>query len=151
MNRAAQYVIAQFVLFAVLLAALLLFPFGGDTGLRLIGFVMIGIGGLVILLGILEHQARNRALPSITPTPNQRVGLVDTGIYRHIRHPLYSGVILGAFGAALAHGHVAPILVAVVIGVFFTFKSRYEEALLRQTYPEYAAYMTRTGRFLPGL
>lgn len=151
MNRAAQYVLGQFVLAAVMLATLFLFPLGSDPGLRVIGIALIGLGGLVVLLGIMEHQARNRGLPAITPEPNQNVRLVETGIYRHIRHPLYSGVILAAFGVALAHGHLLPIIIAAVIAVFFTYKSRFEESLLKQTYPEYAAYMTRTGRFLPGL
>jgi protein-S-isoprenylcysteine O-methyltransferase Ste14 len=151
MNRAAQYVLGQFVLAAIMLSALFLFPLGGDSTLRVIGIVLIGLGGLVVLLGIVEHQARNREMPYITPEPNQNVGLVDTGIYRFIRHPLYSGVILAAFGVALAHGHMVPVIIAAVIAVFFTYKSRFEESLLKQTYPEYAAYMTRTGRFLPGL
>lgn len=150
-NRAALYVLGQFILAAVMLAALFLFPLGGDTTLRIIGLILIGLGGLVILLGAWEHQARNQALPYITPEPNKNVGLVDTGIYRYIRHPLYSGVILGAFGVALAHGHIAPIIIAAVIAVFFTSKSIFEESLLRQTYPAYADYMKRTGRFLPGL
>ena len=34
---------------------------------------------------------------------------------------------------------------------FFTLKARYEERLLSAAYPEYAAYMGRTGRFLPFL
>jgi protein-S-isoprenylcysteine O-methyltransferase Ste14 len=151
MKRTALYVLGQFALFAVMLAALLLFPLGSDITLRIVGSVLIGFGALVVLLGIMEHQARNRRLPSVTPEPNQNAELVDTGIYRHIRHPLYSGVILAAFGVALAHGHIVPIVVAAVIAVFFTFKSRFEESLLRQAYPDYAAYMRRTGRFLPGL
>jgi protein-S-isoprenylcysteine O-methyltransferase Ste14 len=151
MNRAALYVLGQFILFAVMLAVLFLFPPSDSSPLRIIGIGLIGVGGVVILLGVMEHQARNRTLPAITPEPNRHVGLVDTGIYRHIRHPLYSGVILGAFGVALAHGHIAAIIIAAVIAVFFTYKSIFEESLLKQTYPDYANYISRTGRFLPRL
>ena len=107
------------------------------------------IGFAVLMIAIWEHMRRNATLPNITPTPNAHVGLVDTGLYAYVRHPIYSGVLIGAVGVALAHGHLVPILVALVMIVFFTFKSRYEEGLLRAAYPEYADYMTHTGRFLP--
>ncbi len=128
---------------------LIAFPAGG--GLVAIGFGLVIVAFAVIVLGILEHLRRNAALPNITPTPNQSVRLVDTGVYKWIRHPLYSGVILGAFGAALAHGHVVPLLLIVVFVVFFSLKARYEESLLRGVYPQYSEYMRRTGRFVPGV
>ena len=60
-------------------------------------------------------------------------------------------MLLGALGVALAHGHIAVLLIALVMIVFFTFKSLYEESLLRAAYPQYRDYMTRTGRVLPYL
>lgn len=151
MSRAALYVVGQFVLFGIMAVALIIFPPEQLLLLRLIGLALIVAGFAVLALAVLEHQRRNAAMPNITPTPNARAGLVETGMYRYVRHPIYTGVLLGAVGAALAHGHFAVMLVALVMIGFFTYKSKYEESLLRAAYPQYADYMTRTGRFLPFL
>lgn len=149
MNRATAYVIGQFVLFWIMAMALLAFPLDQTNELRLVGFVLIVAGFVVIGLAILEHMRRNGTLPYVTPTPNVGVGLIDTGVYARVRHPIYAGVLLGAFGVALVHGHLIPLLIAFMMLVFFTYKSMYEESLLRAAYPDYAAYMRDTGRFLP--
>lgn len=151
MNRAQLFVAGQFALFAVLALSLVMFPTGQTTLLRLVGFALVVIAFCVLALAIREHTVRNGMLPNVTPTPNQRAELVESGMYAHIRHPIYSGVLLGAVGVALVHGHFAVMLVALVLVAFFTVKSRYEESLLRGIYPQYGAYMTRTGRFLPFL
>ncbi len=149
MSRSGLFVIGQFVLFGIMAITLVVFPLGGSTPLRIVGLVLIVLGFAVLTLAIWEHMRRNATLPYVTPTPNRHVGLVDSGLYAYVRHPIYSGVLTGAVGVALAHGHLVPMIVALVMIVFFTFKSRHEESLLRAIYPEYAAYMTHTGRFLP--
>ena len=149
MSRAVLFVLLQFVLFGVFAVLLIAFPVGG--GLVLPGFLIVIAAFTVIMLGILEHMRRNAALPNVTPTPNQNVGLIETGVYKWIRHPIYTGVISGVFGAALAHGHIVPLLMTVVFIIFFGQKARFEESMLRTVYPQYAEYMTRTGRFVPGI
>lgn len=151
MNRAQLYVAGQFALFALLALSLIVFPTGQTLFLRLVGFVLIAVAFIVLALAIREHAAKNASLPNITPTPNAQAALVDSGVYARVRHPIYSAVLLGALGVALAHGHIAVLLIALVMIVFFTFKSLYEESLLRAAYPQYRDYMTRTGRFLPYL
>src|SRR5690606_9793792 len=98
-----------------------------------------------------QHANANRALPNISPQPNQRVGLVDSGIYSLIRHPIYTGVLSVGWGLGVGHGHLAPLLVALLLTLFFTYKSHFEETLLAQVYPQYADYKLRAGRFLPKL
>ncbi len=151
MNKAQLYVIGQFVLFAVMALALIIFPPGQTLLLRVIGLVLIVIGFALLLLAIREHAAKNATMPNITPTPNAQVGLIESGVYARVRHPIYAGVLSGALGVALVHGHLVLLLIALVMIIFFTYKSRYEEQLLRSAYPQYVAYMTRTGRFLPFL
>jgi len=151
MNRAGLYVVGQFVLFAVLAVSLIVFPLGQVPLLRLVGLICIAIAFIVLALAIREFRARNAILPNITPTPNSRAALVSSGIYAYIRHPIYTSVLLGSVGVALAHGNIAVMVIAAIMIVFFTFKAIYEESLLRVAYPEYGAYMTHTGRFLPFL
>jgi protein-S-isoprenylcysteine O-methyltransferase Ste14 len=149
MNRAELYVIGQFALFALLAVSLIIFPPGQMSFLRLIGLILIVAAFVVLALAIREFRRRNAILPNITPTPNSSAALVSSGVYARVRHPIYTSVLLGAIGVALAHGHFAVMLIALVMVVFFTAKAKYEESLLRTVYPEYGDYMTHTGRFLP--
>lgn len=151
MSRAQGFVIGQFILFGIFGIAWLLLPGSSGTLVRLLG---LGIGlaaAGVLFTAVLEHQQRNRALPNVAPTPNAHVGLIESGIYKTVRHPIYTSVLLGTLGLSLLNGNlVLFILFAIFVG-FFTIKSRYEETLLRQIYPTYSDYMQRTGRFLPFL
>jgi len=150
-NRAQQFVLAQFALFALFGIGFILLPFtlGGD--LRWMGGVLIVIGGVILALAIYEHNVRNQALPNIEPTPNQKVALIDSGLYSQIRHPIYTAVLTVAFGIALFHGHIALLALACGMVIFFTYKSMYEETLLTQAYSKYEEYVKHTGRFLPFL
>ena len=151
MSRAQGYVAVQFALFAALAGTLLLFPTGQAPPLRVLGLVMIGVAVVVLALAVLEYRKVNASLPNVVPTPDAHAGLVTSGIYSKIRHPIYTAVLLGAFGLALAHGHFAPLVVALVMILFFTHKAMYEEQLLQAAYPQYTEYMQQTGRFLPFL
>jgi protein-S-isoprenylcysteine O-methyltransferase Ste14 len=151
MSTARLYVTGQFALFAALALALIVFPAGTVPPVRLVGLALVALGVLVLALAVYAYWAINRTLPFVTPTPDAGAKLVESGIYARIRHPIYTAVLLGAFGLALAHGHLAPLFLALTLLAFFTSKSRYEEQMLRATYPGYAAYMERTGRFLPFL
>jgi len=83
------------------------------------------------------------------PNPITHAKLVQHGIYTRIRHPLYTSVILVAFGWALAWLSWPAALVAAALIPFFHAKSSREEKLLRARFPEYAEYMARTRRFIP--
>jgi protein-S-isoprenylcysteine O-methyltransferase Ste14 len=149
MTPSQRLVALQFVLFAALgLAAVLTPPIATDTA-RLIGIFLITAGIAVIFAALWSHQRINRSAPKITPDPNKKAALVTGGIYARMRHPIYSGVLLAAFGAALSHGNILMWVIVAAMYIFFYAKSRYEEALLLYVYPEYRDYMMRTGRFLP--
>ena len=142
-------VLGQFILFAILAIAFLIFPMGGSSILQAVGFVL-AVGGLtVIVLAVYEHNRVNRNLPNISPDPNQEAQLIQSGVYTRVRHPIYTGVLMGASGVALFHGHPALIGITLVFWLFFTYKSMHEDRLLSSVYPAYKNYMKRTGRFLP--
>ena len=119
--------------------------------MRLVGIALAVAGLFIIGLSVLTHFQVNRALVNVSPEPNASNQLVQSGIYGFIRHPIYSGVMLAGFGAALAHGHIVGIVIAVVMCAFFTYKSTFEERWLSQVYPDYVEYRTRAGRFWPKL
>jgi protein-S-isoprenylcysteine O-methyltransferase Ste14 len=110
-----------------------------------IGFALI-TGGLVLAVrGAIDLGG------ALTPLPKPRNGaeLVETGVYRYVRHPIYGGLILAAFGWALAQASIVAVILALVLAAFLYVKSVREEAWLSQRFPTYAAYRARTRRLLP--
>jgi protein-S-isoprenylcysteine O-methyltransferase Ste14 len=148
-TQAMLLVAVQFILFTLLGGALLFLPAGQAIWARLLGIAMAVIGLGVFAIAVLNHVQVNRALVNISPEPDASLHLVEIGLYRWIRHPIYLGVLLAAIGAALAHGHWVSILIAALLVMFFTYKSVFEERWLMRVYTGYAAYRQRTGRFLP--
>ncbi len=100
-----------------------------------------------------SSRPRDCAISSdaLTPLPYPRdgAGLVETGVYARVRHPIYGGLVLAAFGwGLLAASPVAIALAAVLLG-FFELKSRREEVWLAERFPGYPAYRERTRRLIP--
>ncbi|MDO8704451.1 MAG: isoprenylcysteine carboxylmethyltransferase family protein, partial [Sulfuricaulis sp.] len=77
--------------------------------------------------------------------------VVNTGPYRLVRHPIYSGLILAAFATAIEKGTSFALLGAAVITLAFYTKARREERFLRAELGEgvYDAYATNTAMLVP--
>lgn len=104
------------------------------------------LGGTVVLvLGLVNLGASLTALPTPTPNATLRTG----GLYRVVRHPIYTGLLALTIGAALRSGSWAVAGCAAALVVWLSVKARWEEGHLRARYPDYAAYAERTPRFVP--
>jgi protein-S-isoprenylcysteine O-methyltransferase Ste14 len=149
--RGEGWVAAQFVLFAIIAIAGLrdLVGHGSVTpwgpAVSVVGMVAIVIGGGVAARGIWGLRA------GLSPFPRPIAGtpLVESGAYRLIRHPIYSGLVLGAIGWGLVTGSILAIGTAGLLFLLFAGKSRREEAWLVAIHPEYGAYRRRTKRLIP--
>jgi protein-S-isoprenylcysteine O-methyltransferase Ste14 len=111
-----------------------------------------GLGGLLILVGLVyAGRALAELGPNLTafPRPRRTGVLVQTGIYAQVRHPIYGGLIIAAFGWALWRGSGLHVGLAAALAVYIIAKARREEAFLAARFPEYAAYRARTKRLFP--
>jgi len=111
------------------------------------GLVVAAAGAWVAFRGIRDLGHNLTAVPA--PVPGAQ--LVDTGIYRRVRHPIYAGVILVGIGWALLSVSAAALVVALALAVWLDLKSRREETWLMAHHPGYRAYRARTRRFIAGL
>jgi protein-S-isoprenylcysteine O-methyltransferase Ste14 len=100
-----------------------------------------GIGGFLAL--------RKYLTPLPYPVDENR--LIDTGVYRLVRHPLYTAIMLAFTGWTLFSGSLTHLAMTIVAFVFFSHKASKEETWLTQLHPEYPDYAARTGRFVPRL
>lgn len=149
MTKAQTLVLIQFTLFGLIGASALLIPTERSNIQWVIG-VSATIAGLIFaLVAIGEHGRVNHGGPSAFPIPRQHADLITSGLYKYIRHPIYTGVLLAAFGISVWHGHILTLLLSIVLVGLLTYKSMYEESLLRGQYPDYPAYMQSAGRFFP--
>jgi protein-S-isoprenylcysteine O-methyltransferase Ste14 len=115
------------------------------VGGLLLGIALLVSGALLTVRGVVDL---GRALTPL-PRPRDDAELVETGAYALVRHPIYGGLILMAFGWAIVRASVLAVILAGVLTAFFHLKSRREERWLEARYPGYAAYQARTGRFIP--
>ena len=78
--------------------------------------------------------------------------LVTTGIYRYIRHPMYSSLLFLAWGALLKSVSIMTFVLAVIASLAMVATAKAEEAEnVAQFGQEYQDYMRRTRRFVPFL
>ncbi|MEL6639554.1 MAG: protein-S-isoprenylcysteine O-methyltransferase [Bacteroidota bacterium] len=79
--------------------------------------------------------------------------IVDTGVYRHIRHPMYTAIWLWCIIQALMlHNYLAGLGGLVGFGLLYVLRVDEEEAMmLREFGPAYESYKRRTKRLIPFL
>jgi protein-S-isoprenylcysteine O-methyltransferase Ste14 len=111
----------------------------------ILGAIFLPAGGILVVGGI-------RALgPNRTPLPYPKETgfLVETGPYRIVRHPIYSGLLFASFGSGLLVRGWLTIGFAVLLFVLLDIKSRREEQWLLDKFPGYAAYRKKVRKFIP--
>jgi protein-S-isoprenylcysteine O-methyltransferase Ste14 len=105
--------------------------------------------GLVVAIWSRRTLAGNW---SSTVTFKQGHELVQTGPYRFVRHPIYTGILLMCLGTALVVGQLQSWLGLPLLCAGFWIKLKQEESLLTRHFPNaYAAYRTRTKALVPFL
>jgi protein-S-isoprenylcysteine O-methyltransferase Ste14 len=146
-TRGILLVVAQFVLLIglVIVPSGALWPYPEWLG---IFALIIMLGGVMVVLFALVGLG---TAATATPVPKEGAPLRTTGLYALVRHPIYSGLLLAAFGLALRGDSVWHILIFIALVVLLSLKSRWEERMLAAVHPEYARYAATVGRFVPGI
>ncbi len=79
--------------------------------------------------------------------------LVTAGLYRYVRHPMYTAFFMWALAQLLLLPNwIAGPAGLVGFGILFLFRVRREEQMMLETFgEEYRTYMERTARLIPGI
>src|SRR5438094_6640766 len=149
-NRASgAYGIVQTALLCVFAAIFFLSagPARPPGGVSAIGAVLCA-GGVLLMFAAF---ASIRSAVQIAPEPRRDARLATTGVYRYLRHPIYTAIVVLVVGLFLRKPNVAIAVAAALVVAFLMIKVRFEEQLLLGRYPEYAEYKRRTWGIVPGL
>lgn len=76
-------------------------------------------------------------------------GLVTSGPYRFVRHPIYAAILLFVWAGVASHGTIVSVLTGIVATAALAVRMGAEEALVTGRYPEYVDYARRTKRIIP--
>ena len=111
-------------------------------------FVRLIILGMMLAAAIYLAQSGHR----VTGHERRPEGVVATGAFRYVRHPLYLASILAYLGMAVSTLSLLSIGVFAGVFVFYDRIARYEEHLLEAKFgDDYRQYMKMTGKWVPKL
>lgn len=116
--------------------------FAAPVLLEALGWVLLAAGCVVQLLALASLRGR-------AAKPSMADALVDHGVYGHIRHPIYAGLLL-EFAALILVKPRRTVAVACALGILWALlQARLEEVDLLQRMPAYREYLARVPRFVP--
>ena len=107
-----------------------------------LSMILLISGNVILALGLYQ-------LRSCFSVFVQARGVVRTGIYRYIRHPLYIGQTLTTIGSCLWIPSWCNIALTLIFIPLQRLRAHIEEKKLSATFPEYAHYKKSTGAYFP--
>lgn len=116
-----------------------------NTLLQWIGYAIFSLGIGIALIAAF-HLGKNL---TPLPRPKENAELVQTGLYRLVRHPIYFGVIVLALGWGLIQQTMLVWVYVLILIIFFDIKSHKEEKWLTERFSNYKEYQGRVRKLIP--
>jgi protein-S-isoprenylcysteine O-methyltransferase Ste14 len=115
--------------------------------LEVVGTIVF-LSGLAFAVWARLHLGRNWGMPM---TERAEPELVTSGPYRLVRHPIYTGILVGVLGTALAV-NLYYLIPLGILTAYFVFSATVEERMLTASFPDaYPRYKARTKMLIPFL
>lgn len=145
--------VANLAAFGLFFLSLLIFSRSSEGSMALplaLSGCMLALMGAIL---VLRSRAELGSAWSLLPRADRDAGLITTGPYRFVRHPIYLGLTMLAAGNALGFGsYLAFLVVLSAIVPTFAWRARVEELRLSRTFGErFAVYRQRTKMIIPHL
>lgn len=138
-----------------LLLAQLVFPLApifqhlpDSVSLRLFGYAFIFMGVIFSLKGLKDLGDNWTGMDEYRIKKGQ--ALVEDGIYRFVRHPIYTAIIFELVGFELVANSYLFVIFLIGSIVFFSYHIKKEELLLSKKFgKEFTLYKNKTKKFIP--
>ena len=139
-----------FLLFLIVQTLLLnIFPISDSKlMLQIAGIVIYLVGLALAITGRIQLGNNWANLEDYQVLPDQ--SLVNKGVYRYIRHPIYIGDVLLILGLELALNSWLVVVAIILFGFVFS-QAKSEEKVLSRAFPGYEEYRKQTKMFIPYL
>ncbi|HMP72479.1 MAG TPA: methyltransferase [Kiritimatiellia bacterium] len=112
------------------------------------GWLLISGGAALGVWALATMKFRYlRVMPEVHPEGR----LLIHGPYRWVRHPMYSSLLLCSAGVVGGDPQGPRLAALAGLVVVLVVKLTREERMLREAFPDYAAYEEKTKRLVPGM
>ena len=124
---------------------------------QIIAWTLLFASFIPLAFGVHSLRSRGRPVDRREGEPSllafeKTSQLVNTGIYRYIRHPLYSSLLLLAWGIFFKLPSLVGGILVVTVTIFLVLTAKADEAGCTKFFgPQYQEYMKKTRMFLPYL
>ncbi len=109
-------------------------------------FIFVQIMAFALMIWARITFGRRSFHAAANPTKG---GIITSGPYRYIRHPIYASIIYFIWAAVLSHISIMNICLALISCLGIAVRIYTEEKLIIAQYPEYTNYADRTKRIIP--
>jgi protein-S-isoprenylcysteine O-methyltransferase Ste14 len=150
-ERGEWFVLGQFALMLLVLLGPRTLPGQAGWSLPFAPARQVAGGMLIAAGGALALAATRRIGRGLTPMPypKDHAPLIQGGPFAFVRHPIYSGLIVGSFGFALMMNGWLTFVYVAALFVLLDVKSRREERWLVQKFAAYRDYQRRVRKLVP--
>ena len=109
-------------------------------------YIRLVILGLILVTAVYLIRSGH----AVVSHEQRSTGVVSTGAFQYVRHPLYLGSIMFYLGLAVSTASLFSLVLVVLIFIFYNFIASYEEKLLEDRFhEEYRNYKIKTGKWVP--
>jgi len=124
----------------------MIIPFGQPVVYKLLGLGISFFGLFIGALALYENRLENFNI-----RPDIKVGgkLITSGIYKFIRHPMYSAVLLSMGGVLFLYPMKYEYALYIFLLLTLLIKLHYEERLWKCEDPEYLTYCKSSKKIIP--
>lgn len=116
------------------------------NGIIMWGLIALQFTGALVIALSLRH-VDSAAFIGLKPFPDHIEPFREEGIYRHMRHPMYSGIMLVMLASPTQS--MNSLNLTLVVCLYFVAGSLFEERRMLHQHPEYDPYRKRVPAFIP--
>jgi protein-S-isoprenylcysteine O-methyltransferase Ste14 len=124
---------------------------------QIIAWILLFSSLIPLTFGVRTLTSRGKPVETRKADPSllafeKTTQLVTSGIYKYIRHPLYSSLLLLTWGTFFKHISIIGITLTITATIFLIFTAKADETECIQFFgAEYKDYIKTTKRFIPFL